>query len=199
MHSIRGCGTRLLIWIIATREKKTPYLTTIPHAKRADVLVKVSNLLFGNSYAPQETTHHTGRTGPSTGPHPDAGRNNAFTSSCRDVMAQPEDFLPEDFPGDHQKPFPPPRLSPEDFVVIQEKQVPVDVKILYYRIGEEQLPSSGAPSPSSQAKRKTKSTFRGWHRPSSSGCSQLNLVPPQWPPDPNPARTRTRRIMIPVK
>ena len=33
-----------------------------------------------------------------------------------------------------------PRLSPEDFVVIQEKQVPVDVKILYYRIGEEQLP-----------------------------------------------------------
>ena len=108
MHSIRGWGTRLLIWIIATREKKTPYMTTIPHAKRADVLVKVSNLLFGNSYAPQETTHHTGRTGPSTGPHPDDGRNNAFTSSCRDVMAQPEDFLPEDFPGDHQKPFPPP-------------------------------------------------------------------------------------------
>ena len=60
-------------------------------------------------------------------------------------------------------------------------------------------PSSGAPSPSSQAKRKTKSAFRGWHRPSSSGCSQLNLVPPQWPPDPNPARTRTRRIMIPLK
>ena len=93
-----------------------------------------------------------------------------------------------------------PRLSPEDFVVIQEKQVPVDVKILYYiGLARNNSPSSGASSPSSQAKRKTKSAFRGWHRPSSSGCSQLNLVPPQWPPDPNPARTRTRRIMIPVK
>ena len=54
-------------------------MTTIPHAKRADVLVKVSNLLFGNSYAPQETTYHTGRTGPSTGPHPDDGRKQ-YTS-----------------------------------------------------------------------------------------------------------------------
>ena len=40
-----------------------------------------------------------------------------------------------------------PRLSPEDFVVIQEKQVPVDVKILYYRIGEEQLPLLRRPLP----------------------------------------------------
>ena len=64
-----------------------------------------------------------------------------LVSSCWNLMTQPEDFLPE-LPGNHQKPLLSflPQLFPEDFMIIQEKQVPVDVIVLHCRTGEEQLP-----------------------------------------------------------
>ena len=53
---------------------------------------------------------------------PGLGPIYPLVSSCRNVIAQTEDFLPE-LPGDHQKPLHPllPRFFPKDFVVIQEK------------------------------------------------------------------------------
>ena len=69
--------TGLLIWWFTVREKETPYPAAILHARRADILIRVDNLVCGNPlHTPNETTHHTGRIGPSTDCRPDIGRNN---------------------------------------------------------------------------------------------------------------------------
>ena len=84
---------------------------------------------------------------------PGLGPVYPLVSGSLNVVAQPEDFLP-DIPGDHQKQLLSllPRLFPEDFVIIQEKQVPVDVIILHCRAGVEQLPllRLHLPSPAKQ-------------------------------------------------
>ena len=45
------CGRRDGSPHLKNSYKREPYLTTITHSRRADVLVKVSNLLFGNTLA----------------------------------------------------------------------------------------------------------------------------------------------------
>lgn len=65
------------------------------------------------------------------------------------------------------------RLSPEDSVVIQEEQVPIDEQFFTARSARTNSPSSGSSSPSSQAKMKVKSTSRDWQMLSSSGVRPI--------------------------
>ena len=73
---------------------------------------------------------------------PGLGPVYPLVSGCWNIMTQPEDFLSE-LLGNRQKPLNLsllPRLFPEDFVIIQEKQVPVYVIVFHCHTGEEQLP-----------------------------------------------------------